>query len=326
MSNTKQPLRDAESAETFHRHRIWLEAQIVARRGESIDPLDSVTQVELNPTELCNRTCVFCPRVDASIYPNRNLHLDLNLARKIATDLAERNYKGRISLSGFGEPMLAKNFLTLIRLLREILPDCIIDTNTNGDRLTSKKIRECFAAGLSFLYVNLYDGEEQLEKFHKMFAEAGFDRSRYKLRAHWVGSNDTYGLYLNNRSGMVQNEEIGIQKLQTSLKRRCYYPFHRLKIDWNGNVLLCSNDWGRKFIAGNVKNENLWDIWMSEKMWIARRKLAMSDRSMDPCNGCDVNGLLSGAGSFELLMKHYLAEGKLSQQEYDAIVATPSVT
>ena len=28
--------------------------------------------VELNVNELCNRTCVFCPRVDPKIYPNLN--------------------------------------------------------------------------------------------------------------------------------------------------------------------------------------------------------------------------------------------------------------
>ena len=36
--------------------------------------------VELNVNELCNRTCVFCPRVDPKIYPNLNLHMDLELA------------------------------------------------------------------------------------------------------------------------------------------------------------------------------------------------------------------------------------------------------
>ena len=33
--------------------------------------------VEFNPTELCNRTCHFCPRVDPEVYPNRKLHLSL---------------------------------------------------------------------------------------------------------------------------------------------------------------------------------------------------------------------------------------------------------
>jgi radical SAM protein with 4Fe4S-binding SPASM domain len=302
---------------------LWQEAQIIALRGETVHPIDSLIHVELNPTELCNRVCAFCPRVDASVYPNQNLHLDLNLVRKVATDLAGRKYTGRVSMSNFGEPLLAKGFLTMIRILREHLPKGMIDVNTNGDRLTPKKIREIFDAGLSFLYVNMYDGPEQAPKFHQMFADAGLDRTHYKLRAHWVGSTETYGLYLNNRSGMVTNTEMGLKALDAPLRRRCYFPFYRMMIDWNGDVLLCSNDWARKFVAGNVRTENLFDIWMSEKMWEARRRLARDDRNLSPCNKCDTNGLLSGESSFNILMQHYADEGKITKQELDTIKAMP---
>ena len=30
--------------------------------------------VDINITELCNRKCVFCPRVDENLYPNLNLN------------------------------------------------------------------------------------------------------------------------------------------------------------------------------------------------------------------------------------------------------------
>ena len=43
--------------------------------------------VELNVNELCNRTCIFCPRHDIKLYPNQNLHMDLNLAEELAIQL-----------------------------------------------------------------------------------------------------------------------------------------------------------------------------------------------------------------------------------------------
>ena len=65
------------------------------------DPLDSILTVEINTTELCNRTCVFCPRHDPTVFPNRNLHLTVKGAQTIAEELANNQYRGKISFSGF---------------------------------------------------------------------------------------------------------------------------------------------------------------------------------------------------------------------------------
>ena len=49
--------------------------------------LNSLVVIEINLTELCNRKCVFCPRVDPKVFPNRNLHMSLDLSKKIASNL-----------------------------------------------------------------------------------------------------------------------------------------------------------------------------------------------------------------------------------------------
>jgi 2-iminoacetate synthase ThiH len=69
-------------------------------------PLDSILTVEINTTELCNRTCVFCPRHDPKVFPNRNLHLTVKGATTIAEELADNSFRGKISFSGFGENLL----------------------------------------------------------------------------------------------------------------------------------------------------------------------------------------------------------------------------
>ena len=45
--------------------------------------------LEINPTELCNRLCTFCPRVEPDEYPNQNLNMSVDLAKKIANELNE---------------------------------------------------------------------------------------------------------------------------------------------------------------------------------------------------------------------------------------------
>ena len=62
--------------------------------------------VELNVNELCNRTCVFCPRVDPKIYPNLNLHMDLELAELISVQLESVGFNGNVNVSGTGEATL----------------------------------------------------------------------------------------------------------------------------------------------------------------------------------------------------------------------------
>ena len=75
-------------------HKEFLER----RRKQEIEHFDrnslkenkifsALVVIEINLTELCNRKCVFCPRVDPKIFPNRNLHTDLKTTEKIAIDL-----------------------------------------------------------------------------------------------------------------------------------------------------------------------------------------------------------------------------------------------
>ena len=74
------------------------------------------TRVEFSITDLCNRVCEFCPRADPEVYPNNNEEISLELYEKIMKDLASINWQGGLVFSAFGEPMLHRNVLGLIKL------------------------------------------------------------------------------------------------------------------------------------------------------------------------------------------------------------------
>lgn len=290
-------------ADAFLEHRKKQEEEHLKRIAGDRDPMNSLITVEFNVTELCNRKCVFCPRVDPKVYPNRSLHMKKETTAKVASDLASFSYRGRISFSGFGEPFLHKEFAALVRICRIYLPESTIETNTNGDFLTVEKIQEIFDAGLTYLYINLYDGVEQRQVFHNLLASAGIDPSRYRLRDHWMGSTQAFGLNLNNRSGMVTME--GMRSPVEVYGKPCFYPFYKMLVDWDGNVLFCSNDWGREIVVGNVHKQHVKDIWMSEDMYRVRGRLMRGDRSVSPCSTCNVEGTLHGRSSFDLLTRYY---------------------
>lgn len=242
--------------------------------------------IDLNPTELCNRTCVFCPRADESKYPNQSLFISDILVDKIVLELKELEYKGSIVLSGFGEPMLHLNIISLINKFKGIKLEMV----TNGDLLTVKNIKQMYDAGMSMFVISMYDGPEQIKKFNTMFEEAGVSSQYYILRDRWHNEEDEYGLKLTNRAGMVT---AGIQE-EVKLDKHCYYPHYSMTIDWNGDVVLCVQDWNKKVKIGNVYSQTLLEIWNSSTLHKYRKMLAKGNRNISPCSGCNANGTLHG--------------------------------
>ena len=286
----------------FLEHRREQEQRHWNKKSDELKPLDSILTVEINTTELCNRTCVFCPRHDPAVFPNRNLHLTVKGARTIAEELGDNQYSGKISFSGFGENLLNPDFPEIIKEFRFNLPMATIECNTNGDKLTEEYVERLYRAGLDLLYINLYDGIEQMTKFEEMLKNVREDM--YKFRMHW-GDFEKHGLILNNRSGVI--DWVGIEETDiTSLQGKpCHYPFYKMFVDWNGDVLFCSNDWGREHVVGNLLQQSLHDVWFSKPMTKIRKRLMKGDRSHSPCNKCSVDGSLFGKPSFDLVSEYY---------------------
>ena len=271
------------------------------KKNKNNSLFDSVLTIEINLTELCNRKCSFCPRINPKIYPNRNLMMDLKLCEKISNDLKILNYKGRISFSGFGEPLLNKKFIEYIRILKKEVPSSFLETNTNGDKLTVDVINNLYESGLDKIYINLYDNADQIDHFENLFKKTKVNQNFWKLRPHWLGSEKDFGLILNNRSGMLVNPNEDYLPIKDVINSPCYYPFYKLFIDWNGDILGCSNDWGRTMIFGNITREFLGDIWLNEKFTKLRKRLYNGNRNHTPCNKCNINGKITGKKSADIL-------------------------
>ena len=270
-------------------------------RGEV---LDSILTVEVNTTELCNRTCVFCPRHDPEVFPNRNLHMTVKGAEVIAEELAQNSFRGKVSFSGFGENLLNPQFPDIVKAFHFSLPQATLECNTNGDKLTEEYVIRLYRSGLDLLYINLYDGPEQMEHFDVLMDNANIREDQYKYRMHW-GDFEKHGLILNNRSGTIDWIGIEEEDIKNLIGKPCHYPFYKLFVDWNGDVLFCSNDWGREHVIGNLLQQSLFDVWFGKPMAKIRKRLMKGDRSHSPCNKCSVDGSLFGKPSFDLIKEYY---------------------
>ena len=277
-------------------------------RNKAEPPIFSI--MEFNLSGLCNRKCVFCPRVNPDIFPNLNEHIPIELYEKIMADLAKVSYDGTIIFSGFGEPLLYKRIEVAIELTKRYCPDARLEITTDGDFVKPEKLRSLFGAGLDLLLISMYDGPHQVGEFEAIIAESGVDESKIILRTRWLPPEEHYGITLNNRSGMVEIPEAGIGKLNGPMARACNYPSYQVMVDYDGSVLLCPHDWGKKLIVGNLNRSSIHELWNSRIMKRVRLSLARSDRNFPPCDGCDVDGTLTGKQHSEQWLEFYAAEQK----------------
>lgn len=254
----------------------------------ALDRISALRSVELNATELCTRQCSFCPRHDPELYPNRNLHMTLSSVDKLTKDLADIDYNGRVGFVGYSEPLLYKHLEDAISLVNKNIPKIsMIEVNTNGDLLTRERAETISRAGCTHITVSMYDGDES-KKFKKIVSGINVILS---LKHCY---NDRFDLKLVNRT------DIARATTPLRIERQCYIPFYKMFIDWDGDVLLCSNDWAKKGVVGNINDTHVKDIWLGKELTNYRRLLKRGKRQLNPCRYCDADGTKLGIECFSL--------------------------
>lgn len=255
-------------------------------------PLPSV--VEISESGTCNRKCAFCPRSDEN-FPDVKEFISSDLMLKLVSELSELKYAGILLFSGFVEPLLDKKVFSHIKLARGHLPNARIEMVTNGDVLNLSRLRKLFNSGLSTILISVYDSAEDADRFTRMCEEAGLANDQFVIRHRYLPEEQSFGITMNNRAGMMSNAEYAIPSPPEPVKEPCYYPHYTFFMDYMGDVLLCPHDWGKKKILGNMFKQTFREIWLSKMFMISREMLENSNRKFPPCNECDVKGTLMGS-------------------------------
>lgn len=258
--------------------------------------------IEVSPIESCNRRCAFCPRADRKRYPNQPLMMNRKLAQKIADELGEMKYRGTVVLSGYGEPMMHKDIFELVCIFSHVAR---VEMVTNGDYLSENSARRLLESGISMVSVSMYDGPEQEVLLRAMFEAAGVPAGKYMLRDRWHGPELDYGVKLTNRAGTVR---VGDQP--PVVQRACYYPHYSMMVDWNGDCLLCTQDWNRRVKFGNLNLNAVWEVWSSYRLSSDRMLLYDGRRIVAPCVGCNAEGTVHGQAHAEAWERYYALMGR----------------
>lgn len=261
----------------------------IEQSNSAVDLISTLQTVELNIIELCNRTCSFCPRSDSTLYKNLNNQMSVNTVKSIASSLKSINYSNRISIAGFGEPFLHKQLVEYVKILSTAGNPKWIEIITNSDFLSYNKISELVNAGCTNLTISMYD-KDISDEITQLVRDLPIDLT-FK---HCYSGNMT----LVNRVDILSNSS------SLNINKPCYLPFYKMLIDWNGDVIICNNDWGRESIFGNVNKSSISDLWLHSKLTNIRETLSHGLRkNINPCKKCNIDGTMYGSQSFQIFIK-----------------------
>ena len=271
----------------------------------------------------CNRACYFCPN---GYNEREDTFMSEQTISRMLEELSRLKYKGRIEWYIYNEPTRDPRLKSFIRQARTQVPSACQMINTNGDYFKSPfDIAALFDAGLNQMQINIYsarDSEEDTKKFERGVAQS---QKREKLLQSWVdkiagplGFRDEslylnigprkrackvvakYGVrptikdsevegpnYFSNRSGNIPGFRTGLAE---SLHKMCVRPFRLLNINYNGEALLCCNDYNGIVKIGNVSDHTLEELWNAPILNQYRIKLLGKDRNALLCAECDFDG------------------------------------
>lgn len=73
------------------------------------------------------------------------------------------------------------------------------------------------------------------------------------------------------------------------IKRKpCALIWLKMVIDWNGDVVLCCDDWNHSTVLGNLKKQTIEEIWRGEKLRKIREAHTRREFYKVPlCAGCN---------------------------------------
>ncbi|MGD0229660.1 MAG: radical SAM/SPASM domain-containing protein [Syntrophorhabdales bacterium] len=286
-------------------------------RLEEVIPLSTPFVLFVDPSDICNFHCKFCPT--GSRPPTRKRGrkpglMDFDLYRKIIDDLGDLERPLKVlRLYKDGEPLMHPLFADMIRYAKERACALQIDTTTNGSLLNPKRNLELISAGLDRINISVNGvSRETYERFtgYRLDFDRLVDNIRhlYEHKGDCVICIKTVGDVLSegekerffdifgdiadrisieyvapcwpnfDMNGVSVNSEVGIYGQDIGRVEVCPYIFYSLSVNSDGTASLCFLDWSRDLIVGDVRSQTLQEIWNGEALLAHRRTHLMKRR------------------------------------------------
>lgn len=246
--------------------------RIIASLRYEIFNIFSVISIET--FSACNRRCSYCPnsKFDRGLIKNSKT-LKTELFYKIINELVELKWFGQIQLNFYNEPLMDERLPELVKYTRLKLPACSIEIYTNGDFLTVDLYKKLVESGVTDLIIMEHserrtDDIDKLLQYRKL---NGDDHVKVLCKKMEV---------IDSRGGLIKlsGEENKV--------KNCLWPVHNFIVNYEGEAVLCCNDYLNTVKLGNLENEKLIDIWNKISYKQLRNELRKGIFRYEICKKC----------------------------------------
>lgn len=289
-------------------------------------PLGTPLVLFIDPTNLCNIRCQYCPTGDKELLKatgRPNGVMNFELFKKIVEDIKE--FGEKIKLINFykdGEPLANKMFPEMAsHLVRSNVAERVW-LKTNGLLLNPELNKKLIASGIHSINIsiqhisaegykkialsninyenllsnikNLYLQREDCKLYVKI-ANTGLSKSDIqKFQDDF--SNIADAIYIEQLHGWsmsnIKDFTLGTNPttfdgLPLTDKIACPWPFYEMAINWDGTVSLCNEDWAHKTLVGDTRTNSLKEIWNGSALFNMRKMMLENRRHENPmCKNC----------------------------------------
>lgn len=233
-------------------------------------------QVLIETRTDCNNHCKFCPHA----FNKKTLGImSWECYKQIINQLSDINYNGRIALMLSNEPLLEERMEEMIVYARQKSPRFFLDMTTNGTLLTVDKLDKFFKLGLDNININDYRSDrdkypEKWSKYIEPIYSAYWNNPKVSFQKR--KTDETLPNYAGNIPQKFNPKEFGF----------CNYPFRKLTIAFNGDILLCCDDFMYNTFYVNVQKDKLIDCWNNPELNKIRLSLLNNNR-IGLCERCN---------------------------------------
>lgn len=235
-----------------------------------IKTVDDFKVIEIETYHGCNLNCWSCP--NSKIEKHGEL-MEEKVYFKILEDLKKHNFTGRISPYDMNEPTLDKRLPDWIARTRAMFPNNVIYIGSNGIAIDQEYVRMLFDKGLSQIMITCYS-PETYEKFKSM-------EDNKKVRLWKIFEEDRQKIFMNRGGGT----NIGADVL---VRRVCDKGLKQVMVNYLGDMVMCCSDYYYTTIAGNVMDQDLYDLWNCQKFKEIREYLSNGEREkIELCSKCN---------------------------------------
>ncbi|QHI71948.1 radical SAM/SPASM domain-containing protein [Aminipila terrae] len=295
---------------------------------KDVVPLEEPYTVQFNLINVCNFRCQYCSRSlnNNNNNTNKAILMDFNIYKK-AIDQLKRFRKPirKIILAGFGEPLLHKDIIEMIKYASKSQVAENIEIVTNGSLLTHEMSDAIVAAGLTNLRISV-NGLSNEDFVQYTSTKVDFNKYYQEIKYFYENSKQVYvkikildymvneereQVFLNlfsNISDCIAIESLqpivddidytaltpassfskaikGNHRVQSEI---CAQPFYTINIDTEGNITPCCVE-DVQIVMGNVCTDDIYKIWSGEKFNQLRIRLLKGHSIVqDECSICSV--------------------------------------